>query len=279
MAVIDKKSNDAAQAEYAAQFDAPEEEKPEQTEDEAFGLGPEAGADQSAAAAAPAAAEAAAPAAGPSDAEKAQADRAAELDAREAELNTRAASMQTSNTNEVQTSSGGDKGEGKEGEAMGSEEADPAAALAEDFGPEFVELLRAFIKQVATESVTEDIGGLKSTVQSVIDDLQNERNASHFKAIASAHGDFMDIVSSPEFAAWKDSQPDAEKADLQRVIDQGSAQEIIDMLTKFKASNESAGDGGNEDALDAAEGVRSSGLKLPTEPKASQDYAAAWAEA
>ncbi|WP_166899201.1 hypothetical protein, partial [Massilia sp. CCM 8734] len=121
----------------------------------------------------------------------------------------------------------------------------------------------------------EGLGTLSSTVDEVIQHLQGERNANHFKAIAAAHEDFTDVVESPEFSAWKDGQEPAEQARLSQVIDAGSTQEIIDMLTDFKASKSS---GVDDSEIDGAEGVRSSGLTLPKEPSGDDDFAAAWNE-
>jgi hypothetical protein len=291
------------QAAFADEFNADDKQKPEQSEDEAFGLGPEAGdgtgadgaaadaggdagagegADTGAGAGADAAA---APAAGKDDAaakEKELSEREAALAAKEAELDQRAASMATSNANETQTSTGEDDGkDGDDGGEVGAEGAGSArAALTEDFGPEFVNQLEAFIKEVAAGSVSGEIGTLASTVQSVIDNLQTERNQQHFQTIADAHDDFMEVVASPAFKEWLDGHPEAEKADYQRVVDSGSAKEIIAMLTQFKTSKEATDAPAiNDDELDNAEGVRSSGLRLPSEPKESQDYAAAWNEA
>lgn len=307
-----KKKQEADDAEFAAQFNAPDEAPKGQSEEEAFGLGPEdqgggagaageggdAGADAGADAAAPGAGAAAEPQGGggadTSDADqKRLSDLEAKLNARQAELDAREASLTTSNADDQQTGKDGGT-DGGDAETAGGEDgkSDPRAALAEDFGPEFVTLLERFIKDVVSGSVSDKIGPLQSTVQDVIDTLQNERNANHFKAIADVHEDFMEIVESPAFTDWLNAQPDPDKADLQRVVASGSAKEIIAMLTKFKASKNAASDAGAsadagdaggtdgaDDQLDAAEGVRSSGLKLPSEPAESKDYAAAWNEA
>lgn len=287
-----KNEQEEGNKDYAEQFNKESTPGKTQTDDEAFGLGPEEpdagapGGDATSTAgevAAPAAAEA--PAAPSADEEKAKQlqEREDALNAREQELDGRAAAMQTSNTNEVQSSKpaeGGEHGKGEEG-GEGSEDApkDARAALAEDFGPEFVTLLEAFIKDVVKGSVTDEIGGLRSTVQSVIDGLTAERNEAHFKTIKAAHEDFMDIVESPEFQSWLDGLAEADKAVAQHAVDAGSSQQIIDMLTSFKASKAAAGGDQaavDDSALDDAEGVRSVGISLPKEPKASEDYADAW---
>lgn len=281
-----QKNKDAE--DFAATFNGPEPEKKTQTEDEAFGITDEttaadAPADVPAAASAEAAKAdpaAAAPADTTSAQDQALKDRAAELDKRELELSQREAAMQTSNTNEMQTSITKNSDADGDNDKSTEPTEDPEKALAEDFGPEFVSLMTALIKKVVSGSVTDSINPLQSTIESIIEDLRAERNANHFKAIKAAHEDFMDVVEGDEFKAWVDSLPDAEKADMQRVIDAGSAEEIISMLTKFKGSKQAASESGStgvsDDDIDAAEGVRSSGLRLPPAQNQSEDYAAAW---
>lgn len=293
-----KNQQEEDKAAFAEQFNKEDAKPTEQSEDEAFGLGPEAvdGAPEAIAGAAAdagatdgdAAATGAAEAAPAGDPKAdALAEREAQLNAREQELDQRAASLQTSNTNEVQTTTGaGDDKPADGGEvAEGGGDADPRAALTEDFGPEFVTQLVALIKDVCKGHFDESVGGIQSQIQSVIDDLQTQHTINHFKAIAAVHEDFMDIVEGPEFADWRAGLPDAEKSDVERVVESGSSEELIAMLTKFKGTQAAGGGGGagggsdDEDALNNAEGVRSAGLQLPKEPPASNDYAAAWNEA
>lgn len=280
---------DKSQQDFADAFNEPDTPRTSQSDDEAFGLtnadaGTDAaGGDAAAAGATAAGAEQTAAEADPAAAkEKELADREAAIKARELELDAQAASQQTSDTNEVQTSTAAtDPGKGN-GDGDGADEAggdatkDARAALAEDFGPEFVELLVRLIKEVAGGAVGEHLGPLQDTVQSVIDDLKNERNIAHFKTIADAHADFQEIVEAPEFQAWIAALPEQDKANAEKVVEAGSAHEIIHMLTQFKESKQAGG--ADNAALEDAEGVRSGGLRLPVEPTSNQDYASAWNE-
>jgi hypothetical protein len=303
MATATKEKQDKEHAEFAAQFDAPEAQKSEPTEDEAFGLSDpaptggegattdtgaaDAAADTDATASAPGAADsgAADASAGAGDKEKELADREAALSQREADLAAREAAIGTTNAGETQSDGDGDEntGDGNGDENTGGNddqggEDDPGKLLADDFGPDFVHLLTRFIKKICETEVGNGIGSVSATVDAVISHLQSERQANHFKAIAAAHDDFQEIVESPAFSAWKESQSPEEQTHLQRVIDSGSAQEIIDMLTDFKKSRGTSSV--DENALDDAEGVRSGGgLTLPKEPAAADDYAQAWANA
>lgn len=272
-----------AEAEFAEGFGADVPAKAEQTEDEAFGLTDPAPAEPAAEQAAAAAAEPA-PAGAPaepvlSDAEKALQEREAALAAREAELNAREAAMATSSAERVETVDGKPVTTAIEEEptadtpTVSSADRDYSKELAEDFGEDFVALLKGFIEQICAAKVGEGLGDVTSTVDEVIEHLRSERQASHFKAIAAAHEDFMDVVEGPEFSAWKEAQTPEEQTRIQHVVDAGSAQEIIDMLTTFKNSK---GGSVDEDALAEAEGVRGGGISLPKAPPADDDYAAAW---
>lgn len=282
------KDDDAA---FAAEFAAETPAKPEPTDDEAFGLAePDAaaaGADAAGAGTAEGAttdtgsADAGGAPPAPNEEETRLKEWEARLAAKEAELTAKENAAATSSAERTETSTA-DQGGGGEGEGDGgtttsdADEGDAGKALAEDFGEEFVQLLTRFIKQICKTEVGAGIGSVSATVDEVIATLTAERQASHFNAINAAHADFLDIVDSPEFGDWKAGQEPDEQTRLQRVIDSGSAQEIIDMLTAFKGAKGSAG--ANESELDGAEGVRSSGLTLPKAPTAADDYESAWNE-
>lgn len=156
--------------------------------------------------------------------------------------------------------------------------------LAEDFGEDFVRMIEAVAVAKAREAgeriVGEKVGELSKTVDQIIDNLVDDKSRAHFKAIADKHPDFNDVGQSPEFKSYIDSLPESERADAQRVVSGGSSEEVIKLLDGYKASTMQAPsqeDTPNDDAMDAAEGVRSSGLVLPEVPEpASDDYEGAW---
>ena len=83
-------------------------------------------------------------------------------------------------------------------------------------------------------------------------------------------------AESPEFKEFVSNLPPTDRSEAERVIAAGSAREINALLTQFK---QSAGAAGNDDALEAAEGVRSSGIRLPKPPAAADDdFVSAWNE-
>jgi hypothetical protein len=301
MATKEQLAQDAA--EYADQFGQDTPQKPEMSDDEAMGIYPEeapateeASQEEGAAEALPAAeaapveaVEEAAPAADdPAKAEQKLKSwegrlkaKEAELNSREKDLDAREASMSTSSVDATQSDSASAEEAGESAQMESGEQNDAAKILAEDFGADFVEHITSLIKSVAGGGVSGD-NHLEATVSALIHELREEKQSNHFKSIAAAHEDFNEIAESPEFGAWKDSQPDAE--DINRIVESGSADEIIAMLTKFKSSKEISNDGMSDEdsyAIDDAEGVRSSGggLKLPDAPADMDDYEKAWKNA
>lgn len=150
--------------------------------------------------------------------------------------------------------------------------------LASDFGDELPRILSILIDAKATEiagkTADERMGTVNQKIDSIVSEIVDDKARGHFEAIADAHPDFMDVAKSPEFKSYLDAMAPDEKMAAQKVVDSGSARQIIRLLNAFKASK-------NVDepsqAMDAAEGVRSSGgLKIPAKPAASQSYQEAW---
>jgi hypothetical protein len=172
--------------------------------------------------------------------------------------------------------------------------------LSEDFGEDFVKLIEAVARasagkvagQIADErvgAVKGEIGAIKGelgkAVEDIVADIKDSKARAHFGQIAAAHPDFREIGKSAEFKAYIDGMPEAQKAEAVRVAKNGSAQEIVKLLSDFKESGKDDGspDPTPDPVIDeqaaAAEGVRSSGMKLPEQPKPAADsYEDAWRE-
>lgn len=153
---------------------------------------------------------------------------------------------------------------------------DAMATLANDFGEDFVKMIAAIAaneartagKQIA-ESAT---GELRESVQSLIEDIVDDKQRSHFETIAEAHPDFNDVAQTPEFNEFKMSYPDGEQ-----IAESGSARQIVKMLTDFKNTLNKEPEVENP-AVAAAEGVRSAGIRIPQQPSRAEGYEEAWRE-
>lgn len=171
--------------------------------------------------------------------------------------------------------------------------------LAEDFGDDFVKMIEAIAvakaKEAGGAAASEKIGELKGTVDEIIGDIVDTKAKAHFEAIADAHPDFNEIGASEEFKTYVESLPEAEQAKAVEIIGNGSAKQIIGLLNGFKAANKAGSKAGmaqpgelteasgesivdevSDEQLDAAEGVRSTGMKLPEQPAAKEGYEDAW---
>ena len=162
-------------------------------------------------------------------------------------------------------------------EQVESGEITPAQAmkiLADDFGEDFVKLIQtiagAQAKEAASKVAQEATGQFGQTIEQVIGNIADDRERAHFEAIADAHPDFMDVTETPEFNEFIKQYPDGE-----RIADGGTAREIVKLLSKFKEANKPAPTE-PDPAIDAAQGVRSGGLRLPEAPVKAEGYEAAW---
>ena len=281
---------------FAAAYDEDMPTPVEQTEDEAFGLTPEVNEEDSYPNS-PEEAEAVADEAAAEDApvdiaEPAEADTAKEddhakevqrlkswegrLKAMEAQLK----AGKTADEPESQEEADAEVIDGEEApEIHKATDVDGALkALSADFGDEFTKMLMMIIDSKvnqANESVSK-------SVDEIINDIVDTKAKAHFEAIADKHPDFMEIADSPEFKTYLDSMPEGEKEKAQKIVEGGTSREINNLLSAFKATisapEANQPEAPEDDSMDAAEGVRSTGMRLPTQPAASSDYADAWNE-
>lgn len=171
-----------------------------------------------------------------------------------------------------------------EGGEMSADEA--IRQLSEDFGPEFVKMIMAIAESKAAEISGGRADALGQTVDEMINDIRDLETQRHYKAIKRAHPDFVDVYESEGFNSWLAGQPPERKEELERIAAAGDADEINALLTEYKGAAKSgpASSGGMDefidDELEGATGVRSSGLRLPDEPKAGKnDFVEAWEQA
>lgn len=165
--------------------------------------------------------------------------------------------------------------------------------LSQEFGEEFVTMLKAISTATANEVSGKAVAAVRGDVDEIVSHISNKAQKDHFREIASAYPDFNDISNDPAFKEFVG----AGGADAQRVAANGSAEEVIALIKSFKASSapapeatpaaepakteptpSPAGQEGPEGA-DAALGVRSGGLRLPAEPVSNNDFEGAWNEA
>lgn len=168
--------------------------------------------------------------------------------------------------------------------------------ISEDFGDGFVKMIRALAADAAKTAVGERLGKIEQDTEGVMSHLHQDAQRKHYEAIANAHPDFVEVSEEPGFAEFVQANG------LQQVVDAGSAQDINKVLSDYKQSKQAAAsqaqepaakqaaaptpaqdavaaaqDEIDEESADAAEGVRSAGIKIPEKPqRADDDFVAAW---
>lgn len=155
------------------------------------------------------------------------------------------------------------------------------ATLSNDFGPDFTRMLGVLIEakagEIAGKAADERVSKVSSQIDGLVGEIVDDKARSHFESISDAHPDFMDVAESPEFKDYVDGMDETQRAAALQTIESGSARNIIKLLSTYKDSKSGGKlDPAQESSMDAAEGVRSGGLKLPEKPSISEDYADAW---
>lgn len=112
----------------------------------------------------------------------------------------------------------------------------------EGFFPDIAEDLKPYIEAMIAEGIEKGSNAKLKDLEARLDQVQeaaynawveSERNA-HFKAIADKIPDHETIADSKEFLEWKDNLPGYLKEATQKVFEQGTAQQVIEMYQAFK---------------------------------------------
>ena len=163
-------------------------------------------------------------------------------------------------------------------------------SLAEDFGEPFVKMIEAIASAKAGEIGKSAVDGVANEVKDIIAHISDSNERNHFEKIEAACPDFNDLRQDPAFLEFVASDPAN-----QEVAASGGASDVIALIKTFKdqAPQQDSGDTpaaeppGQKPAqdspegadVDAATGVRSSGMSIPDKPAESDDYEGAFAEA
>lgn len=86
----------------------------------------------------------------------------------------------------------------------------------------------------AQAPLLERIEQLQSQQQAQAGTAQQQAQQAHMQQILAAHADALEVPESREFRQWVDAQPVFARAGIERVLDAGTAQEVIELLSVFK---------------------------------------------
>ncbi|MFW5910507.1 MAG: hypothetical protein ACOCUJ_01545 [Thiohalospira sp.] len=174
---------------------------------------------------------------------------------------------------------GDDDGDGPDSDT-GSQNDEVRARLTEEFGEDIAN----YIDKRAQEIANQQISRVDERITPLEQARQEVAAEQHRAAIEGAHPDAGEIASSKEFGQWIDSLPSYAASAARQVVEQGSAQEVVELLDQYKASRGTAAQGGQQDQKttkpESANRARAVPSRRTTPPKAkaTQDFDAAWDE-
>lgn len=155
-------------------------------------------------------------------------------------------------------------------------------SLRDDFGDDFVSAIESLVNakaaEIAEQLVGEKVGNVSTTVQQLLADIEDRDQREHFKAIANAHPDFMELSKGEAMQSFLAGLPDDQRAAAEAVIEEGDSSDVIALLDAVKEASKPQEQHADDETLAAAEGVRSTGMKLPEKPVQADDYSSAWNE-
>ena len=104
--------------------------------------------------------------------------------------------------------------------------------------PEVVAFVEKFAgsKLSQIDMLRQKLENLEAQVEPIRRSSQDQAIEAHFQAIRTAHPDADNIVDSKEFTGWLDGQPSFVRETYNAVLERGSAQQVAEMFSAFKAA-------------------------------------------
>ena len=122
-----------------------------------------------------------------------------------------------------------------------------SSAEFEDLSDEFPEAAKAIA------ALQQQVKDLTASSQVNEDNAFDNASNSHFGSIESAHEHSQEILTSKEFSDWMDSQPSILQNAYGTVFNEGTTEQVIEMLDAFKAGTESETPGAGESDVTAGD--------------------------
>ena len=117
------------------------------------------------------------------------------------------------------------------------EEDEVLSEFIEEF-PSLEQPIKVLIKRegakVARKIVEAELGKVTPDIRKVIETTEEEATEKHFDKIKKAHKDYLKIYESGALQTWIDNQPKFIQAGLNLIVEEGEADEIIEMLDAYK---------------------------------------------
>ena len=151
--------------------------------------------------------------------------------------------------------------------------------LVDELGEDLALKVRNQSKKVTQSALQSEIGKVRQEMRQSIEPLTQQQQESqarqHTQTILQAHPDAFDLVQRGEIQAWVEDQPRYLQPAYQQMVEQGSAEDVVDMLDTFKQSRGKA-----PQRKAPSQAVRSrKGGRVRTAAAPKDDFDAAWDEA
>lgn len=121
---------------------------------------------------------------------------------------------------------------------------EPATAETNPFGDYSDEAMKKGIETLVSQKVAAVTAQLEAKFAKEMEPMQRAAQAqatdAHYRAIYGAHPDADAIGASPELKVWIDSQPSFVKSHFATVITDGTAEQVVELLTAFKSATQKA---------------------------------------
>ena len=117
------------------------------------------------------------------------------------------------------------------------EEDEEADTILSEFITEFPSLeqpIKIMAKKIAGSMIESKLADLTPKLESIEEHTKEESSKEHFDKIKKAHEDYEKIYDSGALNTWIESQPKFLQPGLQVVIEEGTAEEIIEMFDAYK---------------------------------------------
>ena len=173
-------------------------------------------------------------------------------------------------------------------EALPNEEDD---LILEEFIEEFPSLekpMKILATKIARELVESQMSTITPTLTQVRETVESNAIDEHLGKITQAHSDWRTIHSSGALKTWIGTQPNFMQPGLNKVVEEGSAEDIIELFTTYKKSTgqlKTSTDSGSrktpEQKLKELEAVRHQSSGPPKDKKKADknDFDAGWDDA
>lgn len=176
----------------------------------------------------------------------------------------------------------------KSGETL--PDADEDDSVLSEFIEEFPTLekpIRLMAAKIAREIVEKEVGEIKPTISQVQETVESQAVEEHLGKITEAHSDWRKIYDSGALNTWITNQPKFMQPGLHRVVDEGSAEDIIELFDTYKKSTGQLKSTVNREGKSSKQKAKeleavthsSSGPPKDKKKAAANDFDGAWNEA